>query len=256
MKRIVLSLCAAAAFGMATQAEATTYRWTWDGVTGPVSHDGGRIKAASSSYDNGTQDFGFSVTLGKRAADNQNSQGYWLAVSNGPNPKGSAGELAIFYFDASRSTPVLTAYGYNGQNGFTSFMDGSPAAGTQTPDRIATSKLNSSWIQNLAVNTNSDGSRTMSFNIHGAVINNYNPVNQGPNAWKGVAYGESLGLWMHPVTQLTTSYNQAGFLKSFNFCNSGWLDLNDQHTESVPEPASMAALALGCVGLIRKRFKA
>lgn len=115
-------------------AHATTYRWSWDGVTGPYSAAGGAIESLTAEYNSANQNLKYNVTFGNAPGTSSRPNGYWLAMSSGPNPKGVAGELALFYFDASRSTPVLTAYGYNGQNDGTSWMDGSPASGTQAPD--------------------------------------------------------------------------------------------------------------------------
>src|SRR5690606_41362588 len=92
-----------------------------------------------------------------------NPDGSTLALNNGPNPKGHAGELALLYFDASRSTPVLTAYGYNGQNSVTTFYDGSHSNGTQFPDLIDSSRGGPGWVHNLIKRDESNGSRTLGF---------------------------------------------------------------------------------------------
>lgn len=244
----------AAVLGMAPMSEAATYQWTWN--KSPVNYNdaGGKINKAIAYYRQEDSQFGFHMNMSNAAGTSQKPSGYWLAVSNGPNPKGYSGELAIFYFDASGASPVLTAYGYNGQNGNTSFYDGSPASGTQTPDRIATSLNNAgSWIKNLSIRDNANGSRDFAFDIKGSVINNYQVQNPGNEPWKGVSFTQNFGIWLHPVTGLQTSYNAQGFLTQFNAQRQGWLDLNDQRTECVPEPASMAALGMGAVALIRRR---
>jgi hypothetical protein len=45
-----------------------------------------------------------------------------MAVNNGPNPKDYGGEMALFYFDCSTNTPIVTVYTYNGDNAFTSYL--------------------------------------------------------------------------------------------------------------------------------------
>lgn len=251
-KGVALGL-AVLALGVATSASATTYRWTWDGVTGPYNPAGGDVKLATASYDEGSQDFSFETRIGNAPGTHTKPNGFWMAMSDGPNPKGVAGELAIFYFDATGSTPVLTAYGYNGANGNNSFIDGNAnISGNQTPDKIRTSKVNpASWINSLGVQNNADGTRTFKFNIKGSVINSYNPINGDPADWKGVKFKNKFGIWFHPTIGSSFRYGHDGFLTSYHFSRQGWLDL--EHQNAVPEPATMIALGAGAAALVARR---
>lgn len=242
-----------AAIGAVSTADAATYQWTWN--KSPINYNtgGGKINNATAYYRQEDQQFGFHMNMSNIDGVSDKPSGYWLAVSNGPNPKGYSGELAIFYFDASGASPVLTAYGYNGQNGNTSFYDGSGAAGIQAPDKIASSMNNSAWIKSLKIRDNANGTRDFAFDIAGSVINSYQPQNQGIGGWKGVAFEQNFGIWLHPVTRLSTQYGQDGFLTQFQAPCQGWLDLNDQTTQCVPEPGSMAALGMGALAMIRRR---
>lgn len=237
----------------AQSASATSYRWTWDGVTGPYNPAGGDVKSATATYDNVSQDFMFETRIGNAPGTHKKPNGFWMAMSDGPNPKGVAGELAIFYFDATGSQPVLTAYGYNGANGNNSFRDGNGlVAGNQTPDKIATSKVNpASWINNLRVSNNADGTRTFKMDIKGSVINSYTPRNGNPADWKGVKFENNFGIWFHPTLDSCFTYGHDGYLTNYTFGRQGWLDLENQ--EAVPEPASMTALALGLAAIARRK---
>lgn len=240
-----------ASLGLSAMGHANLYKWQLP-ANADQNRNGGVVRSAEASYDSNTQDLSYSATFGT-APNGLKTEGFWLVVNDGPNPKGIAGELAIFYFDASRSTPVLTAYGYNGLNGNTSFRDGSPAGGTQTPDRIASSKVSSSWINSLQVRNNANGTRTMSFNIRGSVVNNYSPQNGNPSEWRGAQFGEKFGIWFHPVTGLNAQYDQRGFLTKWEYCSEGWIDRTNDNTEVVPEPASITALAIGAVAALRRK---
>jgi len=238
---------------VAQSAQAQTYRWTWNNDNSIVGNQVGQFKSAESTYRQEDGAFSFDYTIGRQAGTNKIANGFWLAISGGPNPKGIAGELAIFYFDASTATPVLTAYGYNGENGFTSYKDGSPAPGTQAPDKIASSLTTPNFIKGIGYQDLANGDRKFAISIEGSVINNYQPQNGNPNDWKGVAFDQKFGVWLHPVLDANFSYNQDGFIQNFTNTQNGWMDGSNLSTEAVPEPASMTILALGLAALARKR---
>ncbi|MDB6119364.1 MAG: hypothetical protein JWO08_3145, partial [Verrucomicrobiaceae bacterium] len=110
-------------------ATATTYQYE---VLDPVQASAaGHIDSLLSTYDDTSHQLSFEVSVsgtGDPIADS-----YWLVLSNGPNPKGLSDQLPIYYLDGSASfdangnstgvAPTLSAYAYNGQNGFTSFSD-------------------------------------------------------------------------------------------------------------------------------------
>ena len=239
-------------------ASASTFRWTWSSVghtngaqpTGGnlfYNPAGGGIDALQIDYNSTTKNFRYDVTF-----DNTQTNGFWAAVSPGDNPKGHAGELALFYFDASAGSPVLSAYAYNGVNGGNSYKDGSPAPGTQTPDFIRSSLTNSSWINNLSV-SDSGGKRRMIFDIDATSINNHTPAYPGPGGiaeWTGAAFGNKIGIWFHPAKGVTSSYSN-GKLTNFHVGQEGWLD--GDNLQTVPEPATMTALGLGLAAIARRR---
>ena len=254
MKTILISALSLSILAAAATSNAVVYRWTWDGVTyDGLNHDGGHINAVSASYDTDTQEYTFDATIGKKPGTHTRPSGFWMASSNGPNPKGTADELPLFYFDASRSTSVVTAYSYNGENGSSSWYDGDATmAGNQTPDRISSSKVAGSAFSDISV-TDSGSNRNFHFKVAGSVINAHTPMYGDPSEWDGVEFAERFGIWLHPVTSLSTSYNSQGYLTGWNHGSAGWLDAHDM--PAVPEPASMTALAIGAAAMLRRRRK-
>ncbi len=195
--------------------------------------------------------------------------GYWLVLSPGPNPKGHAGELAIIYFDAkaltanSSITPTVTIYNYNGLNNASSWNDGTPSAGVQTPDRIWSS-LNASdaaSVMQLSA-TDTGTSRRFVFEFDATAIQTHAPLYPNPNGddWTGLAFGAKLGTWFHPMSGMTTSYGtdpsaaNFNFLTSFGYVQQQSFDTTNLTTQLVPTPGAVALLGLaGLAGARRRR---
>lgn len=242
-----ITACAGSAF--ATQCDI----YLFDKINPPQSNGAGQIKSINSSYWKDGTHFSWSTTLGKSPSGKQ-ANGFWLAVSPGPNPKGKAGELALLYFDGSTSDPILTAYGYNGENGDTSWKDGNGSGASA--DKILTSKKgDTSWVKSLKRTVNPDGTVTMSFAIDPTKINGHTPKYPETTPYTGVKYGSQIGVWFHPVTGLTTDYNSDGFLKKWSWKEQGWYDDSNQKTQCVPEPGTFIALGVGAAAFLRRRGK-
>lgn len=249
MKITKLALIAAAA--CAASAQADVYQWDWsaeaDGVVG-LNMNGGEFQSIHAEFNSVTNNFLWSVTFADQITD-----GYTLAVNDGPNPKGHAGELALIYFDASNTDVRVTGYAYNGVNSMNSFSDGSGASGVQSPDMIFASSTteNASFISTASVVDNADGTRVMTLEMDASMINGHSPQYpgpEGPSEWTGIGFGDFLGLWMHPLTNLSTTYDQDGLLTSWSG-QQGWFDSKDLPT--VPTPGAFALL--GMSGLVAGR---
>lgn len=240
----IATICAGT---IATAANADIYQWDWsadvDGTSG-LNMNGGEFESIHAQFDNVTNRFLWQVTFADQITD-----GYTLAVNNGPNPKGHAGELALIYFDASNPDVRVTGYAYNGFNGFSSYYDGSPAGGVQAPDMLLASNLlgNDSSIMQASVQ-DIGSKRVMTLEMDASAVNTHSPAYPGPEGlgeWTGLAFDDLLGLWMHPMRGLDTSYEQDGGLSELSYAGQGWFDGNNFGTTVVPAPGAMAILGLG-----------
>lgn len=253
MKITITALLGAAMLSSA--ANADIYSWDWsasvNGTSG-LNMNGGQFQSIHAEYNNVSERFLWSVTFADQITD-----GYTLAVNDGPNPKGHAGELGLIYFDASNGVPVVTVYAYNGVNSQNSYADGSPAGGIQAPDMILASDgvtNHSSIMQASVVDDMMTGTRTMTLELDATIINNHMPANpgpEGPSEWTGVQFAELLGLWMHPVTNLNADYDGEMALTQWSG-TQGWFD-GSNFTTSVPTPGSVALLGLGGLVMSRRR---
>ncbi len=245
MKTAILALAAAALAAGTTTANAQTYVFNWETGDSPVNNAGGEFKSITGSYNASSKLFTWDITFNDQITD-----GYTLAVSPGPNPKGQSGELALIYFDATNiATPEVTVYAYNGQNTQLSWADGSHDPGIQSPDKIISSSgVNSGDILNASV-TDDAGMRTLSLEMDATNLQSHLPKWPGDADWTGVEFGGSIGVWLHPTAWLHTEYGVDGFLNAWEPETQGWLD--GQYFETVPAPAG--SLALGGLGLLAAR---
>lgn len=251
------SLCACAALTLASPAMGQVYHWEWTpGSPGRYSssNDGGDFERIRARYNANTQRFRWETTF-----SDQRTKGFALAVNNGPDPKGHAGELALLYLDACDTNDVrLTAYAYNGQNLLNSWTDGNGnAPGNQVPDSILSSVTRSDWIRELSVRDEADGGRTFVLDIDATLLNQHDPMYPGPNGeeWFGIGFAEQLGLWFHTFDTLDTQYNADGFLTSWQAGGNGFTDGSGFSTTVAPLPpaAWLGAAGLGGVFLLSRR---
>jgi hypothetical protein len=253
-----LSVASVALASLASSAEAGFWRWTYNNPSNAW------FKSMTAEFDPSTNRFKWDFTSGT------STNGYWLVLSPGPNPKGHAGELAIVYLDAkaltanSTITPTLTVYNYNGLNGITSYMDGNPAvAGNQTPDRIFSSLNpgNPGTIMQLTATATST-TRRFILELDASLIQNHTPLYPNPagDDWTGLAFGQLMGTWFHPTSGLNTAYGtdpsnpNYNYLTNFTYTSQASFDTTNLTTQWVPAPGAVALLGLaGIVGARRRR---
>lgn len=230
--RIGILVAAAAVWSTAAQA-APIYEYD---ISNPNQNNAaGQILNISTSFDAGSSQLSWThqiADVGSKA-----SNGFWLVLSGGANPKGTVDQLAIFYGDAAKG--VLTAYEYNGQNNASSYSNPANLLGT------------------YALNYSHDaGVGTFNFDFDASVLNDYTQHSNLSSNWEGAQFGQQIGIWFHPTLGATFKYDSQGAITSLNTGTTGWHDSANQQTiTQVPEPATLAlfGLALTGFGLSRRR---
>jgi len=222
------AVCAAAEADLIEVACGTQTVQCFEIDNPPGSDNGGDIQHVMTSYNESSGELVFSMKVTDEA------DGFTVAINDGPNPKGHAGEMSLFYFDGTAADPTVTAYAYNGKNTQTSWMDGAPETGTQAPDQIATSMDPGSPFNYVEMTVDENGDKIMSFSVDANVLGDHVPANPGPGGadeWSGAQFGEDVGIWLHPVRGLETSYDDNGYLDQWSIEGQGWYDTANQPTE-------------------------
>ncbi len=216
--------------GPVTGVKETVHTFSQDNPSG--SDAAGDIKNVTTSYNETTDELSFSMVISD-PTNGKITEGFTLALNDGPNPKNQPGEMALFYFDASGTgTPIVTAYGYNGLNSSSSAFDGSTASGIQAPDKILTSLATSNPFTNISSTIDANGNHVFSFTLDATVIVDHVPLYGDPADWSGASFADALGIWLHPKTDIETSYDQDGYLTQWSSSANGWFDGTDLPTET------------------------
>lgn len=239
---IKASLAVAALSVVCAIAPAHAATFTYED-SAPTRRDGlgltnraGKYSNILATFNDETDVLNWSSTFTRK--NNQLSDGAWLVLSDGENPKNNVDEYAIMYLDAANEK--VSIYNYDGRNKASSY---------ETEDFLGSTALN--------VIRNGNDEVTFEFSLDATDINNN--TNYGPD-WKGIAFGEEIGIWFHNTAGLHTSYGANGELLEFNSRRSGWYDTTKGlptivSAASVPEPGSVAALAVFGVAAATKLRK-
>ena len=120
----------------------------------------------------------------------------------------------MFYFDNSGKNPVVSAYTYDGENNLGSFEN----------EPLISSLNSDSPFTNIEVMTDEAGNTMFSFSLDATSVVEHS---DSPD-WTVVGFQDNIGVWLHPVDGLETTYDSNGYLESWNFDNQSFLDVANQ----------------------------
>lgn len=255
----------------ASMSHAALYSWSYaPGLPQPpapggyqVSSAGGAIQNILSTFDSSTQRLTFDVQFGPPTGGSTlQTEGFWLVLNGGPNPKNQPGNYAILYFDGrSFSGPKLTVYGYNGLQDGSSWNDGNGSEpGAPIGDLIKGSSASdaASFINSISAGDSggAGGVRRFAFDIDAKDILQHTPVYPAPDGspWLGTGFGETLGIRFHAFQDFDAVYMTTGrqpLMRGTSFESGGYLD--GSFLPTVPGPAGAPLLAMAGVLAARRR---
>lgn len=152
-----------------------------------------------SAYDDTNEVYGM------KFKDDGTKDGFWLVVSDGPNPKTNANEYAILYGDLNANR--ITAYTYDGLDGPNSYQTGTFLGSYDGA------------FQDGGTHATYGFDLTM-FSLDVSAIN---AAFDTPD-WDGVQHGALSGMWFHQSVDSQFAYNADGSLAGYSFSDQMWVD--------------------------------
>ncbi|TWT90499.1 Serine-aspartate repeat-containing protein F precursor [Pseudobythopirellula maris] len=188
----------------------------------------GLIKGVTLEYAEASEELFVEVQM--KSYRGRLADGFTIVINNGGAAYGAdAGELAMFYFDATRDEPVLNVLAYNGEGDASSYKDSDGRSRSYDPDRVATSYDNTNgWLKEIDVENNGSY-RTFSFRVDASVINDHLPLRNID--WQGSEIDRYASFAVDTYDGLSTRYDNEGFLTKWSYCTHGWMDACNIRTQ-------------------------
>jgi len=222
----------------------------------------GDVQSINSTFDNVSQQFSWSHVIADDT-DNVAANGFWLVVSNGPEPKTKAGQYAILYGDQAASR--LTAYEYSGENNGNSFAQPGNFLGSWDLNSTRNAEDNATEVSFMLDATSINGAYTGDCSTATGNCDT-TAANWDSSLWQGVAFDENIGYWFHNFNNSEFSYasidgNQE--ITGFDHGATSFYDKenltavsNNGETVDVPVPASLPLFGLAIAAFFYGRRKA
>jgi hypothetical protein len=154
--------------------------------------------------------------------------GFWLVINDGPDPSATSDALAILYGDGASGR--VSAFVYERALGRNSFTNASG---------FIASAAAALHFSDLA-----GGARQLDLLLDVTPIDAYS----SDPSWRGAAFGPGVGVWAHPVSGSSFSFDANGRVLAFDYETHTSYDRDGRRsTTLVPEPAAALLLGLGLV---------
>lgn len=224
--------------------------------TGYHNPAAGYVEHLTTKFNDSTQQLSASLVLTDTLPANVTNQGayaisgigdgVWMVLTDGKGPKhGSTGEYAILYADSNSGN--ITSYVYSGNWSHDSW---------KRPGEFIQSFEGAFSTVSVA------GQTTYNFDINVSGINSYTPSDPDDDGWKGIQFGEEIGIWVHPFfNDVLPTFNSDGSIATMAIGGFGWFDSDENSpliTSAVPIPTAIWLFGSGLAGLIaagRRKFQ-
>jgi hypothetical protein len=229
------------AAGLSASAQASFYTWSWDRRETLNNFSAGRPGAMTSTYDSESKVFTWDVIFANGVA--RDTDGYWLVVNDGPDPKNRSRRHAIIYFDATDlANPEVSVYRYNGRNDAESY---------DTPGKLLASTRGAARSEIVASAREEGNARIFSLRIDASRLNQFYAGRSDFANWEGIRFDENIGVWFHPVSGAEFDYDTRRLTNLDG--GSGWIDGSNLTTSVIPAPGLAGLLAAAGLAAVRRR---
>ncbi len=180
------------------------FHWT-PGTPGQTSsHNNSKWNWNEFLYDPVLERFRFEANVDP----GQFVDGIYLMINEGGSPATQPDVSAEVFFDLHHGAPRTTVFAYKSRSVGDRDNDGWPDAGQPGPDRILSSLVDDSFVLWTTDRTETDGTRTLGFELDCREINAHRPIygRTDGSAWRGLRFGRTIGTWAYLQQNTNSTY--------------------------------------------------